>query len=100
MCGDDSLVIRSIGLCIARGERSRPCATSLRHHTSASEHAGVDLNSTSELSDFRLGATVSLPLGKTQSLKFSCSKGIYIRYGGNYQNVSIAGQYAWLGKRS
>jgi len=46
----------------------------------------------------RLGATASIPLSKHQSLKFSYSNGDYIRYGGNYQSVAVAWQYAWLGR--
>ena len=46
----------------------------------------------------RLGGTVAVPISKHQSLKFSYSDGTYIRYGGNYQNVSVAWQYSWLGK--
>jgi hypothetical protein len=46
----------------------------------------------------RLGGTVSIPLSKYQSLKFSYSNGTYIRFGGNYQNVSVAWQYSWLGR--
>ena len=60
--------------------------------------AGV-VNSSSQLSNSRIGATVSLPIGKHQSLKFAYSNGTYIRFGGNYQNVSVAWQYAWVGKR-
>ncbi len=44
----------------------------------------------------RLGGTVAVPISKHQSLKFSYSDGTYIRYGGNYQNVSVAWQYSWL----
>ena len=46
----------------------------------------------------RIGATVAVPITKHQALKFSYSNGAYIRYGGNYQNVSVAWQYSWLGK--
>ncbi len=46
----------------------------------------------------RLGGTVAVPISKHQSLKLSYSNGTYIRYGGNYQNVSVAWQYSWLGK--
>lgn len=52
----------------------------------------------SELRNSRLGATSSFPLNKHQSVKFSYSNGAYIRYGGNFQNVSVAWQYAWLGR--
>jgi hypothetical protein len=46
----------------------------------------------------RFGATASIPLNKHQSLKCSYSEGGYVRYGGNYQNISVAWQYSWLGK--
>jgi len=46
----------------------------------------------------RIGGTASIPLSKHQSLKFSYNNGAYIRYGGNYQSVSVAWQYAWLGR--
>jgi hypothetical protein len=45
----------------------------------------------------RIGATVSVPLNNHQSLKFSYNNGAYINYGGNYQNVSVAWQYSWIG---
>jgi hypothetical protein len=44
-------------------------------------------------------ATISIPTSKHQSLKFSYSNGTCIRFGGNYQNVSVAWQYSWLGRR-
>ncbi len=47
----------------------------------------------------RIGATVSIPYSKHQSLKVSYSDGTYIRFGGNYQNVQVAWQYSWIGKR-
>jgi hypothetical protein len=46
----------------------------------------------------RIGGTFSVPISKHQSLKFSYSDGTYIRFGGNYQNVSAAWQYSWLGR--
>ena len=46
----------------------------------------------------RIGATVSLPVSKHQSLKFSYNRGAYIRYGGNFNNVSAGWQYSWLGR--
>ena len=46
----------------------------------------------------RVGGTVSLPVSKHQSLKFSYNRGAYIRYGGSYDNVSAAWQYSWLGR--
>lgn len=46
----------------------------------------------------RLGATVSLPFTKHQSVKVSYSDGTYIRFGGDYQLLSVAWQYSWLGR--
>jgi hypothetical protein len=45
----------------------------------------------------RIGATASFPLGKARSLKISYNNGAYIRFGGNYQSISVAWQYSWLG---
>lgn len=45
----------------------------------------------------RVGATASLPVSKHQSIKVSYSNGAYVQFGGNYQNVSVAWQYSWLG---
>ncbi len=55
-------------------------------------------NPLSQQSNSRIGGTVAIPITKHQSLKFSYSTGTYIRFGGNYQNVSAAWQYSWLGK--
>lgn len=46
----------------------------------------------------RIGTTASVPITRHQSLKFSYSDGSVIRYGGNYQNVSVAWQYSWVGR--
>jgi len=45
----------------------------------------------------RVGGTVSIPVSKRYSVKFSYNNGAYIRYGGNYQNISVAWQYSWIG---
>ena len=58
---------------------------------------GVE-NPATEQRSSRLGVTASLPLSKHQSVKVSYSNGAYIRYGGNYQNLSVAWQYSWLGR--
>jgi hypothetical protein len=55
-------------------------------------------NSLTQQANSRIGATVSAPISKHQSLKISYSNGTYIRFGGNYQNVSVAWQYSWLGR--
>jgi hypothetical protein len=46
-------------------------------------------NPFSEEMNSRPGGTVAVPITKHQSLKFSYSNGTYIRFGGNYQNVSV-----------
>ena len=46
----------------------------------------------------RLGGTLSVPLDKHQSVKVSFNRGAVIRYGGNFNNVSVAWQYSWLGR--
>lgn len=58
---------------------------------------GVE-NSNTLQKNSRIGATASIPLSKHQSLKFSYNYGTYILFGGNYQNVSMAWQYSWLGR--
>lgn len=44
----------------------------------------------------RIGGTVSIPLTKHQSIKVAYSYGLYILFGGNYNNVQVAWQYYWL----
>jgi hypothetical protein len=46
----------------------------------------------------RIGGTLALPITSHQSLKFSYSSGTYVKFGGNYYNVSVAWQYSWLGR--
>ena len=46
----------------------------------------------------RVGVTAAIPITKHQGLKFSYSNGAYINYGGNYQTVSVAWQYSWIGR--
>ena len=46
----------------------------------------------------RIGVTFALPITRHQTLKFSYSSGTYVRFGGNYNNVSAAWQYSWLGR--
>lgn len=46
----------------------------------------------------RIGATISVPFTKHQSVKFSYSDGTLVRIGGDFQTVSIAWQYSWLGR--
>jgi len=48
----------------------------------------------------RLGGTISVPVPKTnrQSVKFSYSGHVYVQLGGDFQNISVAWQYSWLGR--
>ena len=46
----------------------------------------------------RIGVAAAVPITNHQSLKLSYNDGTYIRYGGNYHNVSFAWQYSWLGR--
>jgi hypothetical protein len=46
----------------------------------------------------RVGVTGSYKLDKHQSIKMSYSNGAYIRIGGDYQSVSFAWQYSWIGR--
>lgn len=56
------------------------------------------LNAATLQRNSRVGGTASIPISRHQSIKFSYSNGAYIRYGGNFQNVSLAWQYSWLGR--
>jgi hypothetical protein len=46
----------------------------------------------------RIGVTGAVPVSKHQTLKVSYNTGTYIRFGGDYQNLSVAWQYSWLGR--
>ncbi|MGB7555177.1 MAG: transporter [Candidatus Korobacteraceae bacterium] len=46
----------------------------------------------------RIGVTGAVPVSKRQSLKVSYNTGTYIRFGGDYQSLSVAWQYSWLGR--
>lgn len=58
---------------------------------------GIASPQTSERNS-RVGGTFSTPISRHQSIKFSYSNGAYIRYGGNYQNISVGWQYSWIGR--
>jgi hypothetical protein len=45
----------------------------------------------------RIGGTFSFPILRHHSIKLSYSNGTYVRFGGNYQSVSAAWQYSWIG---
>jgi hypothetical protein len=58
--------------------------------------SGIENLATRQTSS-RIGVTSSLPLSTHQSIKVSYANGTYVRFGGNYQTVSAAWQYSWLG---
>jgi hypothetical protein len=47
----------------------------------------------------RVGGTVSIPLSRHHSVKFSANRGAYVAIGGNYTTITGAWQYSWIGKR-
>jgi hypothetical protein len=55
-------------------------------------------NTVTRQTSSRIGATFSFPVSKHQSFKLGYSNGAYVRFGGNYQSVSVAWQYSWIGK--
>jgi hypothetical protein len=46
----------------------------------------------------RLGMTLSVPILRHQSVKFSFSRGAVTRIGGDFRTLSVAWQYSWIGK--
>lgn len=54
-------------------------------------------NSATRQTSSRIGATAAIPFGQHQSVKVSYNNGAYIRFGGNYQSLSVAWQYSWFG---
>lgn len=48
--------------------------------------------------DSRLGVTGSIPFTGHQSLKLSYSRGLFFRFGGDFRKLSVAWQYAWVGR--
>jgi hypothetical protein len=51
------------------------------------------------MNNSRLGATVSVPTGKTQSLKFAVSRGVIVRTGTNFTALSVGYQWLWFTKK-
>jgi hypothetical protein len=58
---------------------------------------GVENPATRQTSS-RVGATTSFPLNRHQAVKVSYSNDLYVRFGGDYQNLSVAWQYSWFGR--
>jgi hypothetical protein len=49
------------------------------------------------LKNSRLGAVLSVPLDRNNSLKFSASSGVTTRIGTSFDTVAVAWQYRWGG---
>ncbi len=45
----------------------------------------------------RVGITTSFPLTKSQALKLAYARGAVIKFGGDFQVVTVAWQYSWIG---
>lgn len=45
----------------------------------------------------RAGVTSAIPISTAQSIKFVFSRGVYVRYPGNYTSVGAGWQYSWGG---
>lgn len=58
---------------------------------------GVE-NPSTEQRNSRIGATISMPVSRHNSVKFSYSNGAYVKYGGDFNNISVAWQYSWFGR--
>ena len=54
---------------------------------------------TGRMSNSRVGVTVSLPIGKKQSLKVNYSRGAIARSGTNFSSVGVAYQFLWFDRR-
>lgn len=50
------------------------------------------------MNNSRLGATVSLPVGRRQSFKVSYSSGVSVRTGTNFRSLGVGWQWLWLTK--
>jgi hypothetical protein len=48
-----------------------------------------------ELGNWRLGATLALPLDRQHSIKLHASKGVSVRYGEDFKTLAVAWQYRW-----
>ena len=44
----------------------------------------------------RLGLTLSVPIGRSQSIKFNWSDGASTRFGGDFTTYGVAWQWAWF----
>ena len=49
-----------------------------------------------KVNNSRLGATLSLPAGRRQSLKLAYSNGVAVRSGTNFRTIAVGWQWLWL----
>ncbi len=56
------------------------------------DYVALGLGYDNRQDNVRIGATLSLPLGRQQSLKFNYSKGAVTRIGGNFDIIGVAWQ--------
>jgi hypothetical protein len=54
---------------------------------------------TGRLNNSRIGATLSIPIGKKQSLKIAYSRGATARSGTNFSALGVAWQFLWFDRR-
>ncbi|WP_110170785.1 transporter [Luteitalea pratensis] len=66
------------------------------YHGGSARIDGAD--PTGELNNSRIGATLSLPLAKSQSLKVAYSSGLAVRTGSNFRTLSVGWQWLKLTK--
>ena len=58
----------------------------------------ADGDAIGEMSNTRLGATLSVPIAKAQSLKVAWSTGVAVRTGSNFRTLSVGWQWLRLTK--
>jgi hypothetical protein len=51
---------------------------------------------TGRQSNSRVGATLSMPIGKSQSVKIAYSRGATARFGSNFSTLGVAWQFLWF----
>jgi len=59
------------------------------------EYSNDGVASNSELSNSRMGMTFAMPIDKQNSIKIYGSKGINVRYGTDFDAITIIWQYSW-----
>jgi hypothetical protein len=59
---------------------------------------GVENEATLQQSS-RVGATLSLPLTRHQSLKLNYAQGAYVLFGGDFRSLSAPWQYSWISQK-